>query len=67
MDASINATVGMAMSLQQFNSSQQSQASLLKESLDTQASHVGQLMESVAPQGQLATSGGVGTQINTYA
>ncbi|WP_458525778.1 putative motility protein [Onishia taeanensis] len=67
MDASVNATVGMAMSLQQFNQSQQSQASLLKESLDTQASHVSQLMESVAPQGQLAASGSVGTQINTYA
>lgn len=67
MDASINATVGMALSLQQFNSSQQSQASLLKDSLDTQASHIGQLMESVAPQGQLASTGSVGTQINTTA
>ncbi|WP_304525671.1 putative motility protein [Halomonas sp. I5-271120] len=74
MDASINATVGMATALQQFNSSQQAQAELFKENLDTQASQVNQLMESVnppgqavAPEGQLATSGTTGTQINTYA
>lgn len=74
MDTSINATAGMATALQQFNSSQQAQAEMFKESLDNQASQVNQLMESVtpqgqavAPEGQLATSGSTGTQIDTYA
>ncbi|MBZ9537499.1 putative motility protein [Modicisalibacter tunisiensis] len=66
---SISAMSGMASALQQYNAGQQTQMSLLKESLDTQSAHVSQLMESVAPQqdSQLATSGSVGTQINTYA
>ncbi|KXS37807.1 MAG: hypothetical protein AWU55_2079 [Halomonadaceae bacterium T82-2] len=67
---SISAMSGMASALQQYNAGQQNQMSLLKESLDTQSSHVSQLMESVSPQqgdNKLATSGSVGTQINTYA
>lgn len=74
MDASINGTVSMAMALQQFNSSQQAQAEMFRENLDTQASHINQLMEAVtppgqavAPQGELAQSGTMGTQVNTYA
>ncbi|MEC9481785.1 MAG: YjfB family protein [Halomonas sp.] len=67
MDTSVNATVGMAMALQQFNAGQQAQMSLLKQSLDTQASQVSQIMESAAPKDSLASSGPVGTHINTYA
>lgn len=67
MDTSVNATVGTAMALQQFNDGQQAQATLLKEALDTQSSQMEQLMDSVTPQNQLATTGTVGTRINTVA
>lgn len=67
MDTSVNATVGMAMALQQFNAGQQAQMSMLKESLDTQAAQVSQIMESVAPKDSLASTGTVGTRINTVA
>ncbi|WP_251976652.1 hypothetical protein [Salinicola avicenniae] len=67
MDTAVNAAVGTALALQQFNQGQQAQASLLKQSLDGQASHIEQLMASVTPTDSLATSGSLGTQINTYA
>lgn len=67
MDSSVNATVSMAMALQQFNAGQQAQMSVLKESLDTQADQVSQIMESVAPKDSLASTGTVGTRINTFA
>ncbi|MES1939314.1 hypothetical protein T5B8_03691 [Salinisphaera sp. T5B8] len=55
------------MALQQHNQSQDAQASLLKDTLDIQASQMQQLMSSVSPQQALATTGTVGTQINTFA
>ncbi|MCM2971764.1 MULTISPECIES: YjfB family protein [Larsenimonas] len=67
MDSSINAMVNASVALQQHNATQDAQAGLLKKSLDSQAASVDQLMEAVAPQPQLATSGDVGTNINTYA
>jgi len=67
MDTAVNAAVGTALALQNFNQGQEAQSSLLKQSLDGQASHIGQLMSSVSPSPALATSGAVGTQINTYA
>lgn len=67
MDTAVNATVGTALALQNFNQDQQVQNSLLKKSLDGQVSHIAQLMSSVSPSPELASSGSVGTQINTYA
>lgn len=67
MDTAVNAAVGTALALQQFNQGQEAQNSLLKQSLDGQASHIAQLMSSVAPTPELAASGSLGTQINTYA
>ncbi|MCM2130245.1 putative motility protein [Larsenimonas rhizosphaerae] len=67
MDASINAMVSMSSALQQANAMQEAQAGLLNEVLDTQAASVNQLMDSVKPTAELATSGSLGTQINTYA
>jgi len=67
MDTAVNAAVGTALALQNFNQNQDAQNSLLKKSLDGQASHIEQLMSSVAPSPTLAASGTVGTQINTYA
>ncbi|MGM8931216.1 hypothetical protein [Salinicola halophyticus] len=67
MDTAVNAAVGTALALQNFNQGQDAQNSLLKKSLDGQASHIEQLMSSVTPTAELASSGSVGTQINTYA
>lgn len=67
MDSSVNATVSMALTLQQYNAGQQAQMSLLKESLETQANQVSEIMESTAAKDSLASSGTVGTRINTYA
>ncbi|MFC0267568.1 putative motility protein [Kushneria aurantia] len=67
MDMSVSATVDTAMALQQHNTASEVQANLLRKSLDTQEQQMSQLMESVAPQPQLATEGLVGTQINTTA
>ena len=67
MDAgSVSSTVATTMALQQHNQSQDAQASLLKDTLDIQASQMQQLMSSVSPQQALATTGTVGTQINTF-
>lgn len=67
MDTAVNAAVGTALALQQYNQGQQAQTSLLKQSLEGQAAHIEQLMDSVSPPPALATSGSVGTRINTYA
>lgn len=65
--SSVNSTVNTAVALQQHNQNQNVQANLLRKSLDSQSSQLSQLMSSVAAQPALATSGAVGTQINTYA
>ncbi|HET7314200.1 putative motility protein [Salinisphaera sp.] len=68
MDAgSVNSTVSTALALQQHNQNQDVQANLLRKSLDSQASQMSQLMSSLETQPALATTGSVGTQINTYA
>ncbi|MGB7758006.1 MAG: hypothetical protein WBL23_18295 [Salinisphaera sp.] len=68
MDAgSVNSTVSTALALQNHNQNQNVQANLLRKSLDSQASQMGQLMSSLETQPALATSGSIGTQINTYA
>ncbi|AWN15533.1 putative motility protein [Salinisphaera sp. LB1] len=68
MDAgSVNSTVSTAMALQQHNQNQDVQTNLLRKSLDSQASQMSQLMSSLETQPALATTGSVGTQINTYA
>jgi hypothetical protein len=68
MDAGgVSSSVAAAMALQQSNQSQDVQASLLKDTLDSQAAQMNQLMSSMSPQQALATTGAVGTQINTFA
>jgi Putative motility protein len=44
----------------------QAAMSMLKKSLNMQANSAAQLIQAL-PQPALATSGGVGTQVNTYA
>lgn len=68
MDAgSVNSAVTAAMALQQHNQSQNAQAGLLKDTLDSQAAQMNQLMSSVQAQPALATTGPVGTHVNTFA
>lgn len=62
---SIEATVSAALTLENFNAHQSAQMNLLRETLDTQARTVTAIIEAATPQ--LATSGHLGTQINTYA
>lgn len=51
MDAgSVNSTVNTALALQQNNKNQGVQASLLRKSLDSQASQMGRLMSSLEAQ-----------------
>ena len=53
--------------MQQVQVAQQAQLTVFKDALDGQAAHISALMEGVAQVPQLATSGSVGTQINTTA
>lgn len=64
---SVNSTVSTALALQQYKQNQNVQASLLGKSLHSQTSQMSQLMSSLETQPALATTGSVGTQINTYA
>ncbi|MES1956384.1 hypothetical protein SAHY_17494 [Salinisphaera hydrothermalis EPR70] len=63
----MNSTVSTALALQQHNQNQDVQANLLRKTLDSQTSQMSQLMSSLDTQPALATTGSVGTQINTYA
>lgn len=68
MDAgSVNSAVNTSLALQQNNQNQEAQANLLRKTLDNQTAQMSQLMSSLETQPTLATSGSVGTQINTYA
>ncbi|HLU78652.1 MAG TPA: YjfB family protein [Burkholderiaceae bacterium] len=62
---SIEATVSTALTLENFNLHQSAQLNLLRETLDHQARTVTEIIEAATPR--LATSGHLGTQINTYA
>ncbi|MFT0849382.1 YjfB family protein [Achromobacter sp. F4_2707] len=62
---SIEATVGAALALENFNAHQSAQMNLLRETLDTQARTVTEIVEAATPK--LATSGHLGTNVNTYA
>tara|TARA_R110001606_G_scaffold317229_1_gene464006 strand:+ start:844 stop:1047 length:204 start_codon:yes stop_codon:yes gene_type:complete len=67
MDSAVNNMVSASMALQQAQVAQQAQLTVFKDALDGQAAHITALMDSVAQAPQLATSGSVGTQINTTA
>ncbi|HTK00647.1 MAG TPA: hypothetical protein VL522_13550 [Bordetella sp.] len=63
---SIEATVGLAVGLQQGNAMQDAQNVLLRKTLDSQADTIVSLISSVtAPQ--LSTYGMVGTQLHVTA
>ncbi len=62
---SIEATVSAALTLENYNQHQSAQLNLLRETLDTQARTVTAIVEAATPK--LATSGNLGTNVNTYA
>jgi hypothetical protein len=67
MDSAVNNMVSASLALQQVQVTQQAQLTVFKDALDGQAAHINALMESIALEPQLATSGSIGTQINTTA
>ncbi|WP_110687877.1 hypothetical protein [Salinicola aestuarinus] len=67
MDTAVNAVVSNALAMQSFNQGQEAQNNLLKQALDGKEAHMDQLLSSVEMQPSLASSGSVGTQINTFA
>jgi hypothetical protein len=64
MDISPSAMANLALSMQSANTNATVDTLMLRKSLNLASSEVSALMQS-APQ--LATSGTLGTQINTYA
>lgn len=67
MDSAVNNMVGASMAMQQAQVVQQAQLSVFKDALDGQAAHISALMDTISMEPQLATSGSVGTLINTTA
>lgn len=67
MDSAVNNIVSASMAMQHAQVVQQAQLTVFKDALDGQASHISALMDSIALEPQLATSGAIGTQINTTA
>ena len=65
MDISPSAMANMALSMQSANTDATVGTLMLRKSLNLASSEISSLMQSVSPQ--LATSGTLGTQINTYA
>lgn len=66
MSMSVEATVGAAVALQNFNVQQEAQANLLRKTLDIKTQMVTDVLASM-PSTTLAASGSLGTNVNTYA
>ncbi|MCL5427290.1 putative motility protein [Halomonas sp. NPDC076908] len=67
MDSAVNNIVSASLAMQQAQVAQQAQLTVFKDALDGQAAQVAALMETISLEPQLATSGSVGTLINTSA
>lgn len=67
MDVAVSNVVNATLAMRQVQDVQEAQFNVFKEALDGKAAHITALMDSVAQMPQLATSGSVGTQINTTA
>ena len=67
MDSAVNNMVSATIAMQQAQTMQTAQFGVFKDALDGQAAQITALMDSVSLEPQLATSGSVGTQINTTA
>jgi hypothetical protein len=67
MDASLTNTIlSVANNVSRAQTSQAVQVSVLKKSMETQQNAAMALLQTL-PQPALATSGTLGTQVNTYA
>ena len=66
MDLSVESLASSGMMQQQMQLAQDVQTSVLKKALDEQASAAATLLQAL-PQPALATSGTLGTQVNTFA
>lgn len=67
MDSAVNNLVNATLDMRQAQVFQQAQFSVFKDALDGQAAQVAALMDTISLEPQLATSGSVGTLINTIA
>lgn len=69
MDVGISSSVSASLYMNQAQTPEQAQMQVFKESLDTQAQQVTEIMASAdtGSQPDLAKEGSVGTQVNTYA
>ena len=67
MDVSPSAMVGRVVQMRQAEVNQEVQVRVLKEAMDTQKSTVAALISGVTGDMPLATSGDVGTKVNTRA
>jgi hypothetical protein len=66
MDSAVNNMVNATIAMQQAQAMQAAQFGVFKDALDGQAAQITALMDSVV-EPQLATSGSVGTLVNTTA
>lgn len=66
MDSAVNNMVNATIAMQQAQTMQAAQFGVFKDALDGQAAQITALMDSVV-EPQLATSGSVGTLVNTTA
>jgi hypothetical protein len=67
MDISSNAAVGAAITAAQSTSAGDAQALVLGVALNSQAQNTAALIQSIPQNTALASSGTVGTRLNTYA
>jgi hypothetical protein len=67
MDISSNAAVGAAITAAQSTSAGTAQALVLGVALNSQAQNTAALIQSIPQNTALASSGVVGTRLNTYA
>ncbi|OJA04477.1 putative motility protein [Halomonas sp. QHL1] len=69
MDVGISSSVSASLYMNQAQTPEQAQMQVFKETLDTQAQQVTEIMASAdtGSQPDLAKEGSVGTQVNTYA
>ena len=67
MDVSPSAMVDRVLQLRQADVQQEVQVRVLKEAMDTQQAAVASLLAGVTGEMPRATSGDVGTRVNTWA
>jgi hypothetical protein len=68
MDTALtNSLVQTSTALAQQQTASAVQVNVLKKALDSNANTAAQLLQSVQPAPALASSGTLGTQVNTYA